>query len=102
MGETQKVISYYYEIYQANLCTGALWISPGAIRIPEFEPAFSPATEAVKNLETRLRTSDADYWEALEIAVKLDTMRICPEGALAVCITAVMSYCFKNKFWCVV
>jgi hypothetical protein len=67
---------------------------PGAIRIPEFERAFSrDQQKLVNSLETRLRTLDADSQEALEIAVKLDTMRMCPKGALALCITAVISYC---------
>jgi len=67
----------------------------GAIRIPEFEPAFSrDQQKLVKSLETRLRTMDADSREALEIAVKLDTMRMYPKGALALCITAVISDCF--------
>lgn len=67
----------------------------GAVRIPEFERAFSrDEMKLVKNLESRLRALDADSPEALEIAVKLDTMRMCPKGALAVCVTAVMSY-----FW---
>lgn len=64
----------------------------GAIRIPEFEHAFShDQRKLVKYLETRLRALDPDSREALEIAVKLDTMRMCPKGVLAVCITAVMS-----------
>ena len=68
----------------------------GAIRIPEFERAFSrDEQKRVNFLETRLRTLDADSQEALEIAVKLDTMRMYPKGALALCITAVISYgCF--------
>jgi hypothetical protein len=68
----------------------------GAVRIPEFERAFSrDEKKLVKNLETRLRALDADSPEALEIAVKLDTMRMYPMGALALCITEVMSYlCF--------
>jgi hypothetical protein len=66
----------------------------GTIRIPEFEPSFSRDQRKLVNyLETRLRTLDADFREALEIAVKLDTMRMCPKGALALCVTAVMSYC---------
>lgn len=66
----------------------------GAIRIPEFERAFSrDQQKLVNSLETRLRTLDADSQEALGIAVKLDTMRMCPKGALALCITAVISYC---------
>jgi hypothetical protein len=68
----------------------------GAIRIPEFERAFSRDQQKLVNrLENRLRTLDADSREALEIAVKLDTMRMYPKGALALCITAVISYsCF--------
>lgn len=64
----------------------------GAVRIPEFERAFSrDEKKLVKDLETRLRALDANSPDALEIAVKLDTMRMCPKAALAVCITAVMS-----------
>ena len=64
-----------------------------AIRIPELERAFSrDERRLVKYLETTLRSLDADSREALEIVVNLDTMRMCPKGALAVCITAVMSY----------
>jgi len=76
----------------------------GAIRIPEFEPAFSlDQRKLVRYFETRLRALDADSREALEIAVKLDTMRMCPKGALVVCITAVMSsvvfrYVLSNLF----
>jgi hypothetical protein len=66
----------------------------GAIRIPEFESAFSHDQQKLVNfLEARLRTMDADSWEALEIAVKLDTMRMYPKGALGLCITAVIPCC---------
>lgn len=66
----------------------------GAIRIPEFERPFSrDQRKLVNHLENRLRTLDADSREAVEIAVKLDTMRMYPVGALALCITAVISYC---------
>jgi hypothetical protein len=66
----------------------------GAIRIPEFERALSrDQRKLVNRLESRLRTLDADSREALEIAVKLDTMRMYPTGALALCIAAVISYC---------
>lgn len=66
----------------------------GAIRIPEFERTFSrDQQKLINSLETKLRTLDADSPEALEIAVKLDTMRMYPKGALALCITAVISYC---------
>jgi hypothetical protein len=62
----------------------------GAIRIPEFEPAFSHESLALINsLEAELYGLDADDPRALETAVKLETMRTCPKGALALCIVAV-------------
>lgn len=71
----------------------------GAIRIPEFERTFSrDQQKLVKSLVTRLRTLDADSREALEIAVKLDVMRMYPRGALALCIMAVIPYVvFKSN-----
>jgi hypothetical protein len=80
--------------YILELIAGHYDAISGAIRIPEFERAFSrDQQKLVHSLETRLRTLDADSPEALEIAVKLDTMRMYPKGALALCITAVISYC---------
>lgn len=62
----------------------------GAIRIPEFEPASSRENQALINsLETKLRGLEADEPEALETAIKLETMRMYAKGALALCIVAV-------------
>lgn len=71
----------------------------GAIRIPEFEHAFSrDQQKLVESLVTRLRTLDADSPEALEIAVKLDVTRMYPGGALALCIAAVIPHVvFKSN-----
>ncbi|KAF8499774.1 hypothetical protein F5888DRAFT_111124 [Russula emetica] len=90
-GETQKKShGLFRSPFILKLIAGHYDSISGAIRIPEFERAFSrDQQKLVKNLETILRTLDADSWEALEIAVKLDTMRMYPKGALALCVTAV-------------
>ena len=62
----------------------------GAIRIPDFEPAFSREKLALINsLEMELNGLEAENSKALEIAVKIDMIRMWPKGALALCMAAV-------------
>ncbi|KAI0283694.1 hypothetical protein BGY98DRAFT_1093785 [Russula aff. rugulosa BPL654] len=87
--ETGKTQKEYHGLFRSPfilaLIAGHYDRISGAVRIPEFERAFSrDEKKLVKNLETRLRALDADSPEALGIAVKLDTMRMCQKGALAV------------------
>ena len=73
-----------------RLLAGHYDSTSGAIRVPEFEPTFTREDLALINsLETKLCGLEADKPEALEITVKLETMRMYPKGALALCIVAV-------------
>ena len=97
----QKYHGLFRSSFILKLIAGHYDNISSAIRIPEFERAFSrDQRKLVNSLETRLKTLDADSQEALEIAVKLDTMRMYPMGALALCITAVML--FLNPMCCLI
>ena len=66
----------------------------GAIRIPELEQIYSDEDDQalVNSLEIELATLHPGSKEALEVAIKLDIMRMYPRGALALCVIAVSFY----------
>ena len=99
----QKYRGLFRSSFILELIAGHYDAISGAIRIPEFEPAFSrDQQKLINSLKTRLRTLDADSQEALEIAVRLDTMRMYPRGALAFCITAVNTLLLILNLMCLI
>jgi hypothetical protein len=61
----------------------------GAVRVLEFESIARDQQILADSLETNMKHLDEDSQEALQIAVKLNVMRMYPKGALALCTAAV-------------
>ncbi|KAI0302275.1 hypothetical protein BC826DRAFT_966257 [Russula brevipes] len=89
-GETQKEYrGLFRSPWILQLFAGHYDSISGAVRVLEFESVTHDQQILADSLETNLRPLDEDSQEALQIAIKLDIMRMYPKGALALCAAAV-------------